>query len=98
MTEEAFEAAIRELPNLSEDQKSRLLSTVAKLDAQWRAQILNELQENERRENKILDEGLIAITSIERTIDNHIRTNKEEADRKNEQSHLPNFDSILTTL
>ncbi len=98
MSEEAFVAAIRELSNLTDDQKSRLLEAAAKLDPQLRAEIIKELQENYQREKDILENGLVTITGIERTIENRVRMKNEDADRQSEQSQLPNFDSIPTNI
>jgi hypothetical protein len=87
-----FIAWIRCCPFLSEGIQSRLLSVAERLRPEDRAQIVAQLKKSAGRQNAILDEGLSAITGIERSIKRDVRTKSESEERREEQRSLPNFD------
>ena len=91
MTADVFIVSIQACLTLPAVFKNRLVGLAQRLDATVRGQIVAELEECERREQKIMERGGRNIAAMEKKLAIRSRTSKEAADRSAEA--LPDFDS-----
>jgi hypothetical protein len=88
-----FASALRKYSSLQDALRQHLLELSPKMDSSLREHIIQALEEAAQKENDILEEAMLSLEKIEHQVNREVRVEEEDSQRKEDLSHLPDFDS-----